>query len=296
MTAESIAKALGGHRAGATWMARCPAHEDRKPSLSISSGKDGKVLVYCHAGCDQRDVIAILRQRGLWETTRKSWRRFARKRQDRFSDEPGPDALKRSEAAMAIWHESGPAKGTLVAAYLRSRGLVLPASSDLRFHPGLKHPSGAIWPAMVALVTDGVEGAPLAIHRTYLARNGAGKAPIVPQKLMLSPCRGGVVRLAQPGTLLMIGEGIETCLSAMQATGHPAWAALSTSGLRSLNLPNDARDIMLLADADEAGEAAARVSARRWVSEGRRVRIARPPQGMDFNDLLVDRAPASRRA
>ncbi len=63
MIAESIAKALGGHRAGATWMARCPAHEDRKPSLSISSGKDGKVLVHCHAGCDQRDVIAILRRR-----------------------------------------------------------------------------------------------------------------------------------------------------------------------------------------------------------------------------------------
>jgi len=30
----------------------------------------------------------------------------------------------------------------------------------------------------------------------------------------------------------MVGEGIETCLAAMQATGNPAWAALSTSGLR----------------------------------------------------------------
>jgi putative DNA primase/helicase len=42
MTAETIAKALGGHRAGATWMARCPVHDDCEPSLSISSGKDGK--------------------------------------------------------------------------------------------------------------------------------------------------------------------------------------------------------------------------------------------------------------
>jgi hypothetical protein len=96
--AESIAKALGGHRAGATWIARCPAHEDRKPNLSIGSGKDGKVLMRCHAGCGQRDVIAILRQRGLWETTRKPWGRLARKRQDRVSDEPDADALKRSEA------------------------------------------------------------------------------------------------------------------------------------------------------------------------------------------------------
>lgn len=51
------------------------------------------------------------------------------------------------------------------------------------------------------------------------------------------PCRGGAVRLAEPGDVLMIGEGVETCLAAMQASGHPAWAALSTSGLRSLNLP-----------------------------------------------------------
>src|SRR5215510_5525255 len=37
---------------------------------------------------------------------------------------------------------------------------------------------------------------------------------------------------------------IETCLAAMQATGHPAWAALSTSGLRALDLPKDVRDVI----------------------------------------------------
>jgi hypothetical protein len=143
---------------------------------------------------------------------------------------------------------------------------------------------------MVALVTDGADGTPLAIHRTFLARDGVGKAPIEPQKMMLGPCRGGVVRLAYPGDVLMIGEGIETCLAAMQASGHTAWAALSTSGLRALNLPNDVRDVIMLADGDEAGEAAARDCALRWQREGRRVRIARPPWGMDFNDMLKGRA------
>ncbi len=83
---------------------------------------------------------------------------------------------------------------------------------------------------MVALVTGGADGTPLAIHRTYLPRDGGGKAPIEPQKMMLGPCRGGAVRLGQPGDVLMVGEGIETCLAAMLASGHPAWAALSTSG------------------------------------------------------------------
>ena len=144
---------------------------------------------------------------------------------------------------------------------------------------------------MVALVTRGADDTPLAIHRTFLARDGAGKAPVDPQKMMLGPCRGGAVRLADPADVLMVGEGIETCLAAMQATGHPAWAALSTSGLRTLDLPAGLRDVIVLADGDESGEAAARDCALRWKRQGRRVRIARPPQGMDFNDMLLGRAP-----
>ncbi len=44
MTAETIAKALGGRKAGGSWMARCPAHDDREPSLSISTGDQSRVL------------------------------------------------------------------------------------------------------------------------------------------------------------------------------------------------------------------------------------------------------------
>ena len=144
---------------------------------------------------------------------------------------------------------------------------------------------------MVALVTNGASGTPIAIHRTFLARNGVEKAPVDPQKMMFGPCRGGAVRLADPSDMLMVGEGIETCLAAMQATGNPAWAALSTSGLRALDLPGDVRDVIVLADGDDPGEAAARDCTWRWKREGRRVRIARPPHGMDFNDLLIGCSP-----
>jgi hypothetical protein len=204
--------------------------------------------------------------------------------------EPDRDDATRTQAALAIWQCAKPALATPIETYLVSRGIHLPAPNALRFHAGLKHPSGGCWPAMVALVTNGRDGTPIAIHRTYLARDGGGKAPVDPQKMMFGPCRGGAVRLAEPGDVLMVGEGIETCLTAMQATGHPAWAALSTSGLRSLGLPKDAHDVIVLADGDEAGEAAARHCALRWRREGRRVRIARPPQGLDFNDMLLGRA------
>jgi len=288
MNAVTIANALGGRRAGSGWTARCPAHDDRTPSLSLRDSGDGKVLVRCHAGCEQERVIAALRGRGLWGEGRSragTWTQ-GRKPVDR---EPDNDA-KRTERALAIWQLSKRSPETPVAAYLASRGLHLPPSDALRFHPLLKHPSGDSWPAMIALVTRGSDDAPLAIHRTFLARDGAGKAPVDPHRMMLGPCRGGAVRLAEPGDVLMIGEGIETCLAAMQATGHPAWAALSTSGLRALDLPKAVRDVIVLADGDGPGEAAARNCALRWKRDGRRVRIARPPKGMDFNDMLVNRA------
>lgn len=52
------ARSLGRGR----YMANCPAHEDRSPSLSIREGKDGRVLVHCFAGCT---FAAILASSGL---------------------------------------------------------------------------------------------------------------------------------------------------------------------------------------------------------------------------------------
>lgn len=65
MTAESLAKALDGKRVGTQFMARCVAHDDRNPSLAIRQAGD-KVLLHCHAGCSQAEVIAALHERGLW--------------------------------------------------------------------------------------------------------------------------------------------------------------------------------------------------------------------------------------
>jgi putative DNA primase/helicase len=292
MKAEAIAKAFDGRDMGAYWMAACPEHDDTEPSLSVQDTPDGKVLVHCFAGCDQKRVIAALKSRGLWEQDSRRHRNFVRQQQPQSANgQPDRDDGKRTGVALSVWKLTKASCDTPVESYLRSRGLTIPPPSSLRFHDGLKHRSGNIWPAMVALVTRGTDDVPLGIHRTFLAHDGKDKAPVEPQKMMLGPCRGGVVRLAPAKDVLMVGEGIETCLAVMQATGLPAWAALSTSGLRSLDLPHEVRDIIVIADGDDPGEAASQNCGLRWKREGRRVRIARPPRGLDFNDLLQRHAP-----
>jgi len=298
MNAETLARALGGRRTGSHWMAPCPTHEDRNPSLSISDADDGKVLVHCHAGCEQYVVIGELRLRGLWDNwdnARERGRPPTTRRPARSPNAPpARDDSDRTAVALRVWRSAIPAADTLAETYLRSRGINLALPPTIRFHPCLKHPGGGTLPGMVALVTRGHDRMPLAIHRTYLSREGSEKAPVNPQKMMLGRCRGGAVCLAIPDWKLMVGEGIETCLAAMQATGLPAWAALSTSGLRALKLPAEIREVIVLADGDDPGESAALDAARRWKCVGRTVRIAHPPAGLDFNDVLLGRNAAEQ--
>lgn len=66
--AERLLDALNGHgesvraMGAARWIATCPSHDDRSPSLSVTyrAGDPGRVLVHCHAGCQSPDVVAAL--------------------------------------------------------------------------------------------------------------------------------------------------------------------------------------------------------------------------------------------
>ena len=42
------------------WIASCPAHEDKSPSLSIRELPDGRTLVHCFAGCATEDVLSAV--------------------------------------------------------------------------------------------------------------------------------------------------------------------------------------------------------------------------------------------
>jgi len=275
------------------WIARCPAHADRSPSLSIGEGGDGRVLLHCFAGCELSDIARAL---GLTLANLFQARPGAYQRGPQPPRHPVPrHDDERSEYARRLWTECRSATGSPVQSYLAHRGIVVdPVPLSLRFHPHLHHSTGTYGPAMVAAV-QARDGRIVAVHRTWLDQEGTGKANLEPSRKMLGPCAGGAVRFAEPGEHLALCEGIETALSvALACPGLACWAALSTSGLTGIDLPSVVRHVTICADADGAGIKAAREAASRLMLQGRTVEIAVPPrEGADFNDLLRESSGAA---
>jgi putative DNA primase/helicase len=180
-----------------------------------------------------------------------------------------------------------------VEIYLRSRALATPVPPTLRCLR-LRHRESGRWlPCMMAAVQV-VEGRLTGLHRTYLRPDGRGKAEVEPAKKMLGTCRGGAVRLSPVGLRLALCEGIETGLSVREACPDLAvWCALSAGNLDRLTLPPLVEEIVLVADGDAVGVAAAYRAAQRYGATGRRVRLVELPPGMDANDLLRREAGAA---
>jgi hypothetical protein len=285
MTAKTITEALpGGRWHGSYGLAFCPAHQNSKtPALSLSDGSDGKLLVFCHAGCDGTDVLAALQARGLLEG-RSDWKPNPQEMERRKAEDEA-ELRRRVELARRCWSEAGPISNTLTERYLRARGITCPLPPTLRFHPNCWHgPTATKVPAMVAAVSIGHKV--VGVHRTYLAEPGA-KA-FENAKMMLGRCAGGAARLSGGPGPLVVAEGIETALSllsGLQDARPRVWAALSTSGMAGLVLPRDPSELVLAPDGDAPGREAANKLAGRASAAGWRVRIMDCPDGSDWNDV-----------
>ena len=74
---------------GTQFSARCPAHDDRANSLSVTTGKDGRILVHCHAGCTEKDIVAAmgLKLSDLFADNKSSWEDAKREAEYRYTDD-----------------------------------------------------------------------------------------------------------------------------------------------------------------------------------------------------------------
>lgn len=283
------------------WIGRCPAHEDRSPSLSITL-KEDRILLYCFAGCETERVLDSL---GL------EWgdlflgdlppRPIVRWTPQPLRPEGKPDEVRRT-AMERLWEEALPLENPgaePALAYLRHRGLdleaLLPSLEKLRLHPSLPYREGekvlGHFPVLLARVEHPRHGL-VSLHRTYLAPDGRGKAPVeAPKKLMRAvfdgATRGAAVRLYPPGETLVLAEGIETALAVRQASGLPAWAAVSAGGMEAFLPPEGVVRLIIAADHDGRGIEAAYTLGGRLLREGIWVKVLVPPvKGWDWLDAL----------
>jgi putative DNA primase/helicase len=294
MKAREVALTLGkAISAGHDWLCRCPVHDGA--SLSLADGRNGALLVHCFGGCESRDVLNELRDRGLIagssDTRSPEQIEEQRRREEAAAKAEVEKIRRRISRARSFYASALSAAGTPVEVYLRSRGITIPVPPVLRWSRLCLHRNGNYYPAMVAPIVD-INGEQIGVHKTFLRPDG-GKAdlPKEEQRETCGPRKGGAVRLGQyqAGVPLLIGEGIETVAAAIQLFDLPGWAALCADGIEALELPDDAIDVVIAADHDAngVGQRSVLVAHRRWSGEGRRIKILMPPiAGTDFNDVL----------
>ena len=196
-----------------------------------------------------------------------------------------------ADAARRLFRLAKPIGGTLVATYLRRRGITaLLGTASLRFHPRCTYRPDdngppETWPAMIAAVTD-LDGRITGAHRTWLAPDGSGKAPIATPRKAMGDLLGHAVRIGVTGDVMAAGEGIETMLSLRQILPDMAIApALSATHLAAVLLPATLRRLYIVHDNDPAGEGARDSLTRRASTSGIEAITLSPALG-DLNEDL----------
>lgn len=200
-------------------------------------------------------------------------------------------AVGSPEASRRLFAMSKPIVGTIAEIYLNGRAITLLSGvAALRYHPRCyyrpdEHSPTEIWPAIVASVTD-LDGRQTGAHRTWLAPDGSGKAPVDTPRRAMGDLLGHGVRFGVAGEVLAAGEGIETVLSPRQVLPRmPMLAALSAAHLAAVVFPSTLRRLYVLRDRDPAGDGARDSLVARATSVGIEA-ISLSPKREDFNEDL----------
>ena len=204
-------------------------------------------------------------------------------------------------AAARLYAISLPVPCTLAETYLRSRGIT--ASLDwaaLRFHPSCYYRADESmplerWPALLGAVTA-LNGELTGLQRTWLARDGGGKAPVADPRRAMGQLLGNAVRFGEPSGVMAAGEGIETVLSLLSLfPALPMVAGLSAAHLAAILFPAALRRLYLLRDNDAAGAFAEERLMTRCRAAAIELRVLRPA-AKDLNVDLRSLPPDAVRA
>jgi len=225
-TEEILSRLQKVRKSGSGWTAKCPAHEDRNASLSVTITESGRLLAHCFAGCtfdDIREALGLVGER-FAPSPRKE------------ETGPTPEQLEAQAKAVRTWRSAKPADP--LHPYL-TRKKILPYHAR-QIGTSLKIPlqdsKGELW-NLQSIHPDGTK---------LFLKGGLTKGLFT---LIGEPFEAGRVYVV---------EGFATGATVHELTGRPVFVAFS-----AYNLPIVARmvrraflgaEIVLAADADPAGE------------------------------------------
>jgi putative DNA primase/helicase len=265
--------------------------------IALAGSKQG--LWIDHATSEKGDALDLVK--GVFNYSMREAIEWSKKWLDRGRGEArapapnaggGDDQGRRIKMALAIWNDSIDPRDTLADTYLSRRGLKLTdplADEVIRYHracPWGKDANGktirvpAMVVAMRSIATDEIT----TIQRTRLSQDGKKI-----ERRMLGVAGGAAVKLDADKRVmdrLIIGEGVETAMTARQIGLRPTWALGSAGAIAAFPVLDGIAKLMILAENDEANERAAETCALRWHQADREVFINRPTRGNDLNDAL----------
>jgi putative DNA primase/helicase len=283
----------------------CPAHRDENPSFKVTRKDNGKVMVHCLAGCTQEQVITALKALGLVRNE-KGPRPMTRPPTTYGEGSEDYHKLRQAYAALRVamgcvgdarkWRKPDAQKA--LAPYCNGRHIDrVPVNALFLSAKQSSNLGGKHYPCMLLPVVNSATHRLQAVLLTYLTpdatRNLRGKENKSIRRF-IGPAKGGYVILGRikKDRPLIVGEGVESTLSAAQITGLPAISALSAGNMKAIALPPSS-EVIIAPDNDNAGNEAAEALTQRLVSSGRVVRVVPPrrPPGRDkydWNEALKD--------
>lgn len=283
--AQDATRKLGGTWHGSYGMAKCPAHDDRRPSLSIQPGHS-QVLYHCFAGCTQEAIMSALKPAGVQRE-----QSFSSSSPSTLSNPHGSNS--RLRLALDIWDGAKNIRGTPAERYLQKRGIF--GNGHARFDPRSKtieivdgERQMLELPAMVLPIHD--NGGFVGIQRVFLTPQG-DKASLDSPKKILGTIGGGSIRLGlKPKDTLNLAEGFEDAQGAIQANAlSHCWAACGIERYKRIDIPEHIKRVVIYSQHGPEAARAIKGADDHLTANGRALEITLPPEGGDWNDILQQR-------
>ncbi len=302
---EALSLALDGKlKPSGGCIAKCPAHEDSNPSLSISIGDNGKLLFHCFSGCSQDAVVEALKERGLWPGSqgKVTVSDDSARRADQQNKERQRKYDKAAETAKNVWEKSYPARPD--HPYLLRKQVQPPTSLKevglsrlmrfIGYHPQANDEPLSL--GRILVIPIEIDG--LVSSLEFIDQNGRKSAMAGGKKSSGYWATGKFPEGDGEGLQILVGEGVATVLSPAAALDCLGIAALSSGNLQTVAKQVRARfpkaEITILADLvkktglpdPNATKAAKEISGKLAIPD---FGPERSEKMTDFNDLAVEK-------